>query len=286
MVPNYKLDNGVEIPKVGFGTWQIPDGADVENAVFAALECGYNHIDTAYAYYNEKGVGAAVKRSGIPREELFITTKLWNTEQGYAETLENFELSLENLGTDYLDLYLIHWPQTFKFFDEYPQRMWDTWRAFEELYQAGRVRAIGLSNFLQHHIEKLMEKAAIPPMVDQLEIHPGYNQDGIVDYCREKGIVVESWSPLANGKLLAQNAVLAGLAEKYGKSVAQVALRWNLQRGLLPLPRSVTPARIAENFDIFGFELEQEDMQRISGMPESYFSGYHPDHVEFLEGFG
>jgi len=285
MVANYKLNNGVEIPMIGFGTWQVPDGEDVENAVSAALECGYNHVDTAYAYYNEKGVGAAVKKSGIPREDLFITTKLWNTEQGYESTLENFELSLQNLQTDYVDLYLIHWPQTFVYFDEYPQRMWDTWRAFEELYEAKKVRAIGLSNFLQHHIEKLMENATIYPMVDQLEIHPGYNQADIVAYCQQQGIVVESWSPLANGKLMEKSDLFAGLVEKYGKSVAQIALRWNIQRGLLPLPRSVKPERIAENFDVFGFELESEDMQLIFDLPES-FSGYHPDHVDFLNGFG
>jgi len=285
MIPNYKLKNGLEIPKIGFGTWQVPDGPAVEDAVSAALECGYNHIDTAYAYYNEKGVGAAVKKSGIPREDLFITTKLWNTEQGYETTLENFELSLENLQTDYVDLYLVHWPQTFAFFDEYPQRMWDTWKAFEELYAAKKVRAIGLSNFLQHHIEKLMEKATIEPMVDQLEIHPCYNQADIVAYCQANGIVVESWSPLANGKLMTECDLLVELGEKYGRTPAQIALRWNLQRGLLPLPRSVKPERIAENLDILGFELDEEDMQKICDLPES-FSGYHPDHVDFLEGFG
>ena len=285
MIPNYKLKNGLEIPKIGFGTWQVPDGPAVEDAVSAALECGYNHIDTAYAYYNEKGVGAAVKKSGIPREDLFITTKLWNTEQGYETTLENFELSLENLQTDYVDLYLVHWPQTFAFFDEYPQRMWDTWKAFEELYAAKKVRAIGLSNFLQHHIEKLMEKARIEPMVDQLEIHPGYNQADIVSYCQKNDIVVESWSPLANGKLMTECDLLVELGEKYGKSPAQIALGWNLQRGLLPLPRSTKPARIAANLDILGIELDEEDMQKIYNLPES-FSGYHPDHVDFFKGFG
>ncbi len=286
MVPNYKLNNGVEIPQVGYGTWQIPDGADTENAVLAALKCGYTHIDTAYAYYNEKGVASAVQKSGIPREKLFLTTKLWNTEQGYEETLENFELSLQNLQTDYIDLYLMHWPQTFIFRDEYPQRMWDTWKAFEELYRAKKIRAIGLSNFLEHHIDTLMEKGTIYPMVDQLEIHPGYNQSDIVGYCNEHDIFVESWSPLANGKMLGKGGLLDELAQKYGKSAAQVALRWNVQRGLLPLPRSVKPERIAENIDIFDFVLTEEDMQRITNMPESDFSGYHPDHIDFLDGLG
>ena len=286
MVPNIKLNNGVEIPQAGFGTWQIPDGEATENAVFSALSCGYRHIDTAYAYYNEKGVRAGVEKSGIPREELFITTKLWNTEQGYRETLENFELSLENLGTSYVDLYLVHWPQTFIFFNEYPQRMWDTWKAFEELYEAKKIRAIGLSNFLPHHIETLMEKGTVYPMVDQLEIHPGYNQSEAVSYCQEHGIVVECWSPLANGKALRESGLLNDLAQKYGKSAAQIALRWSIERGLVPLPRSQKPERIAENFGIFDFSLDEEDMRRITDMPESDFSGYHPDHLDFLDGLG
>ena len=285
MTTSYKIKNGVEIPVIGFGTWQVPDGPVVEDAVLTAIKCGYTHIDTAFSYDNEKGVGAAVKKSGVPREDLFITTKLWNTEQGYESTLENFEVSLKNLQTDYVDLYLVHWPKTYIFSGEYPQRVWDTWRAFEELYAAKRVRAIGLSNFLRHHMDVLMEKAQVAPMVDQLEIHPGYNQDDIVSYCKANDIVVESWSPLANGKLLTECDLLLELGEKYGKSAAQIALRWNLQRGLLPLPRSVTPERIAENIDIFGFELEPEDMRRISGLPES-FSGFHPDNMEFFKGFG
>jgi len=286
MGQNYRLNNGVEIPQIGFGTWQVPDGPVVENAVLAALECGYTHIDTATVYANEKGVGNAVRESGIPRADLFITSKLWNTEQGYESTLKSFEVSLESLGMDYLDLYLIHWPHTLIFKDDYPERMWDTWRAFEELYEAKRIRAIGLSNFLEHHIEKLMEKAKIAPMVNQIEIHPGYNQADAVGYCRANDIVVESWSPLANGKLVAGCALLVELGEKYGKTPAQVALRWHLQQGLLPLPRSVTPSRIAENFDIFGFELEPEDMQRITDMPETGFSGFHPSNLEAFKGFG
>jgi len=279
------MKNGVEIPAIGFGTWQIPDGPEVENACLAALECGYTHIDTAYSYENEKGVGAAAARSGITREELFITTKVWNTEQGYESTLKSCDIQLEYLGLDYVDLYLLHWPRTYIFKDEYPQRMLDTWRAMEELYEAKKVRAIGLSNFLVHHIDTLMEKARIAPMLNQLEIHPGYNQSGVVDYCRKNDIVVESWSPLASGRLIAESGLLNELGEKYGKSAAQIALRWNFQQGLLPLPKSVTPKRIKENFEIFDFELEEQDMQRIYDMPES-FSGLHPDNMEFFKAFG
>jgi len=286
MVPNYTFTNGVVTPVIGFGTWQVPDGPVVENAVLSAIECGYTNIDTASFYDNEKGVGTAVRKSGVPREDLFIATKVWNTEQGYESTLESAGRSLERLGMDYVDLFLLHWPRTYVFKDEYPQRMWDTWQAIEELYEAKKFRAVGVCNCLEHHIEKLMERAAVAPMVNQIEIHPGYNQADTVDYCQKNGIVVQSWSPLASGRLMTDCALLAGLAEKYGKSAAQVALRWNLQRGLLPLPRSVRPERIAENFDIFGFELDEEDMRSISSMPESGFSGFHPDQVDAFKGLG
>ena len=285
MIPNYKMKNGVEIPVIGFGTFQIPDGPEVENACLAAFEYGYTHIDTASSYQNEKSVGTAVAKSGIPREDLFITTKLWNTEQGYESTLKSCDIQLDSLGMDYVDLYLIHWPLTCIYEDEYPQRMLDTWRAFEELYEAKKVRAIGLSNFLLHHIDTLMETARIAPMLNQLEIHPGYNQSDIVDYCKKNDIVVESWGPLARGKLMLEEGLLKDLSEKYGKSPAQIALRWNYQQGLLPLPRSVTPKRIKENIEIFDFELEEEDMQKIYEMPESY-SGLHPDNMEFFKAFG
>ena len=285
MTQNYRMKNGVEIPKIGFGTWQVPDGPVVENAVLTALECGYRHVDTATVYDNEKVVGKAVAKSGIPREELFIVTKLWNNDQGYESTLKAFEASLENLKMDYVDLYLIHWPKTYIFADEYPQRVWDTWRALEELYEAKKTRAIGVSNFQRCHMETLMEKANIAPMLDQVEIHPGWNQDDIVEYCRDNEIVIESWSPLANGKLMTECALLVELGEKYGRTPAQIALRWHLQRGLLPLPRSVTPARIAENFDVFCFDLEEADMQRITDLPES-FSGFLPDKTDDFKGIG
>ena len=283
---NYELSNGVTIPSLGFGTWQVPDGDTVRNAVLCALESGYTHIDTAAAYGNEKGVGEAVRQSGVPREELFITTKLWNAQQGYQSTLEAFEMSLERLGMEYLDLYLIHWPRTYTYRDEYPQRAWDTWAAFEELYRAGKIRSIGVSNFLKPQMETLMEQATILPMVDQIEIHPGFPQQADVAHLQEKGILVESWSPLASGAIFggAGNA-LSSLAEKYGKTVAQIALRWHLQRGCLPIPKSVTPERIRQNLDVFDFELDEEDMQQIMNMPEGGFSGFRPGEVDFLKDF-
>jgi diketogulonate reductase-like aldo/keto reductase len=285
IIGSYELYNGVKIPVIGFGTWQIPEGEEVISSVSEAIKCGYTHIDTASAYYNETGVGEAIRKCGIPREELFITTKLWNTEQGYESTLDSFEQSMGRLGLDYLDLFLIHWPVTYIFENEYPKRMKDTWRAFEELYRAKKVRAIGVSNFLIHHIETLMEDATILPMVNQLEIHPGYNQKEIVKYCFGRGIVVESWSPLACGRIF-EDSDMKKIVEKYEKSVAQVVLRWHLQNNLLPLPKSTKAERIAENINIFDFELEEKDVAFINDLPERYFSGYHPDNVSFLKEIG
>ena len=281
-----ELRNGVQIPVLGFGTWQVADGQPVYDAVTTALECGYTHIDTASAYYNEAGIGKAIDDSGLSRDGLFITTKLWNTEQGYESTLESFARSMERLRLDYLDLFLVHWPVTYIFQDQYPQKMLDTWKAFEELYRGKKIRAIGVSNFLGHHIDKLMEHSEILPMVNQLEIHPGYNQRGIVAYCRERGIIVEPWSPLASGRMFNYDSPIPGMTRKYGKTAAQIALRWHLQNGWVPLPKSTTPSRIAENFDVFDFELDDADMKAIDDMPESGFSGYHPDDVGFLENLG
>ncbi|MEA4854258.1 MAG: aldo/keto reductase [Christensenella sp.] len=280
----YELSNGVTIPSIGFGTWQVPDGDVATNAVLCALECGYTHIDTAAAYGNETGVGEAIRRSGIAREDLFLTTKLWNVQQGYQSTLDSFGESLRRLGTDYVDLYLIHWPKTYTYRDEYPQRMQETWRAFEELYRAGKIRAIGVSNFLRPHIETLMERAEILPMVDQIEMHPGYPQQETLDYLKANGILAEAWSPLACGRIFKEDGLLGNLAGKYGKTVAQVALRWHLQRGDLPIPKSVTPERIRQNLAVFDFELSQEDMDRITNMPESGFSGFTPGEVDFFIG--
>lgn len=285
-IDSYKMYNGVEIPVIGFGTWQIPDGDETIQSVLEAMRCGYTHIDTASAYYNETGVGIAIHNCGLPREQMFITTKLWNTEQGYDETLESFDQSMKKLGLDYLDLYLVHWPETYIYANEYPQRMWDTWRVFEELYKEGKIRAIGVSNFLEHHIKKLMEKGTVLPMVNQLEIHPGYNQEEIVTYCHQNGIVVESWSPLACGRLFNGDSSLKDFAHKYGKSIAQIALRWHLQNGLLPLPKSTNASRIAENINIFDFRLEETEVAYINNLPQSNFSGYHPDDTRFLKGFG
>ncbi len=277
---NYILSNGVGIPCVGFGTWQTPEGETTVNSVLKALEVGYRHVDTAAAYRNEKGVGEGVKQSGIPREELFITSKLWNSERGYDTTLRAFENTMKLLNLDYLDLYLIHWPAAKGSPDEWQKLNLDTWRAFEYLYETKRVRAIGVSNFLTHHLAPLMKAANVKPMVNQIEFHPGFMQKETADYCKAENILVEAWSPLGTGRLLS-NPELAAIANKYDKSVAQLCIRWCLQNGTLPLPKSVTPARIEENAKIFDFEIKPEDMRTIDSMPYIGGSGLNPDTVPF-----
>lgn len=277
---NFKLNNEVLIPSIGFGTWQISEGKAVVNAVKCALTTGYKHIDTAAVYGNEKGVGQAIKESGTDRKELFITSKVWNTERGYEPTLKAFDQTLSDLQLDYLDLYLIHWPATKNQFNNWEQINYDTWRALEELYRLGRVRAIGLSNFLPQHIEPLLEQATVLPMVNQIEYQPGYMQTECVEFCNKHNILVEAWSPLGSGKLL-KNETLQAIAKKYNKSVAQLCIKWVLQNGILPLPKSATPKRIKENLEVTDFTIELKDMDTINQMIPSGISGLHPDRVDF-----
>lgn len=276
----FELENSVHIPSVGFGTWQTPDGTTAVEAVRCAIEAGYRHIDTAAVYGNEQSVGAGIARSGIDRRELFVTSKVWNTERGYDTTLRAFERTLADLGSDYLDLYLIHWPATVHRFDDWRRINADTWRAMERLYHEGRVRAIGVSNFLPHHLEALMNVAEEQPSVDQIEFHPGFMQTECVNFCKACGIVVEAWSPLGTGRML-DNAALKTIAARYGKSVAQVCIRWALQHEVLPLPKSVTPSRIRENLDVFDFELSAADMLTIDRMEYFGGSGLNPYKIDF-----
>lgn len=273
------LANGVGIPCLGFGTWKTP-AEQATASVKHALEAGYRHIDTATAYNNEAAVGAAIALSGVPREEIFLTSKLWNPHQGYQSTLAAFERSLEWLQTDYLDLYLIHWPHDRKYFDNWEEMNRETWRAFEKLYKDGRVKAIGVSNFRPRHLDNLLTHCEIAPMVDQVEVHPGMPQDEILSYCKAHNMAVEGWSPLATGKIFSVPA-MQEMSRKYGKTVAQLCLRWCVQRGVIPLPKSVTPSRIAENTQIFDFELAQEDIDRISGLTECGWSGLDPDNLVY-----
>lgn len=241
------LNNGVKIPTPGFGTFLTPDGATCVEAVKAAIAAGYIHIDTAAVYKNEKSVGEGIKESGIKRENLFVTSKVWNTERGYDKTLKAFDKTLSDLGLDYLDLYLIHWPANeLQFGKDANQLNVDTWKAMERLHEEGLIRSIGLSNFMQHHAEPVMAKANICPMVDQIEYHPGFTQKECVEFCKKNNILVEAWSPLGRGNVL-DNPLLKSIAANHGKSVAQVVIRWVMQTGVLPLAKSVTPSRIKEN---------------------------------------
>jgi len=249
-------------------------------SVLSAIEAGYRHIDTAQGYGNEESVGLAVKKSGIDRKELFITSKLTNSEHGYERTLAAFEETMKKLDMDYLDLYLIHWPNPIAFRDHWQEANAGTWKAFEELYKAGRIRAIGISNFRPHHIEELMKTATVAPMVNQIRLCPGETQDEVVDYCRSHNIQLEAYSPLGVGKIF-EVPEMKALAEKYGKSIAQICIRWSLQRGYLPLPKSVTPSRIKENTQVFDFELEAADVQLIADLKGCVGYSSDPDTTTF-----
>jgi len=267
-----KLNNGVEMPWFGLGVFQSADGTEVINAIKTALDKGYRSIDTAAVYRNERGVGTAIRESGIPREEIFLTSKVWNSDQGYKSTLAAFEASMEKLQTDYLDLYLIHWPKG-------PLSQ-ETWKAMEELYEAGRIRAIGVSNFLVHHLEDLLQHCKVVPAVNQVEFHPRLVQPELLKYCLDKGIRPEAWSPIMRGQVM-EIPLLQMLGEKYGKSPVQITLRWDLQKGVITIPKSVTAERIQSNADIFDFELTWEEIARIDALDLNQRTGPHPDHISF-----
>lgn len=276
LTDTFTLSNGVKVPCIGFGTWQTPDGETAVNCVKTAIEAGYRHIDTAFAYGNEDGVGRGIKESGVAREDIFLTTKHWITERGYKKTVKAAEQSLKDLGVDYIDLYLIHWPCVEKISSDWKAVNESTWRGFEKLYQDGKIRAIGVSNFLPMHLDALNEVAEIKPMVNQIEFHPGYIQTECVDYCKNNGIFVEAWSPLGSGAVL-KNEFLAQIAAGYNKSVAQLCIRYALQKGVLPLPKSVTPERIVANTQVFDFEISADDMAKIDAMEQIGYSGFYPE---------
>lgn len=274
-VPNITLNNGIEIPQVGLGVWQAEEGAEVENAVHSAIESGYRLIDTAAIYGNEVGVGKAVKTSGIRREDIFITTKLWNANHAYDDALNAFEESLEKLDCGYIDLYLIHWP--LPMFGQYTE----AWKALEKLYNDKLVRAIGVSNFKNHHMDELLKMAETVPAVNQIELHPMLQDKETRDYCAERGIAVESYSPIMRGGEALGHPIITEIAGKHGKTPAQVILRWHVQNGLIVIPKSVTPERIRENLALFDFELSADDMAMIESMDEGRRIGSDPDTADF-----
>ncbi len=277
-----KLNNGVEIPCVGYGTFRT-DPAVTAQAVQDAIAAGYRHIDTAKVYENEVGVGQGIKAAGVPREELFVTSKLWNTDRGYEATKAAFQASLDRLGLDYLDLYLIHWPANEKQFGADAAKInAETWRAMEELYEAGKIRAIGLSNFMPHHVAELLKTAKIKPMVDQIEVHPGWTHAEEIKKLQAMDIVVEAWGPLGGqGATVLVDPTMQKIAAAHGKSTAQVSLRWILQQGVVPLPKSVHVDRLKQNMELFDFELSNEEMQTIAALPNLGGQCKDPDEVDF-----
>ncbi|KKB33167.1 aldo/keto reductase [Bacillus thermotolerans] len=266
------LNNGLQMPQLGFGVWQVENDQATE-AVKKALEAGYRSIDTAMIYQNEQGVGKAIRESNVPREELFITTKVWNSDHGYENTLQAYERSLEELGLDYVDLYLIHWP-TPKY-DEYI----DTYKALEKLYQDGRVKAIGVCNFHIDHLERLLKECDVKPVLNQVECHPHLAQNDMKAFCAEHDIFVEAWSPLEQGGDVLKDEAVQRIAEAHGKTPAQVVLRWHLQNNTIVIPKSVTPSRIEENFNVFDFELSAGDMEDINQLNKDQRKGPDPSEM-------
>jgi diketogulonate reductase-like aldo/keto reductase len=271
-VPNVVLNNGIEIPQLGFGVWRVPS-EETQEVVELALEAGYRHIDTAKLYGNEDGVGAAIKASGLDRDQVFVTSKVWNDDQGYDQTLRAFDTTMSELGFDVLDLYLIHWPVPSK------GLAGDTWRAMEKLYHDGRIRAIGVSNFHGHHLEALMRTAEVRPAVNQVELHPYHQQRDVRDAIDRLEIATEAWSPLAKGRELLDDPVVRQIAERHDRTPAQVVLRWHLQHGTIVIPKSVTPSRIKENIDVFGFELDPVEISAVNGLDRDERIGAHPDEM-------
>ena len=266
------LHNGVEMPVFGLGVYKIEEGGQIEETIKTALNIGYRLIDTASMYQNEEGLGKAIRESGIPREELFVTTKVWNSDQGYDSTLKACESSLEKLGLEYIDLYLVHWPVKGKYIE--------TWHAMERLYQEGKVKAIGVSNFQIHHLEDLLEHCNDKPMVNQVELHPLLSQKELRDYCLKHHIKVEAWSPLSRGRFL-DEPTLKDIASHHGKTTAQVILRWHLQNDIIAIPKSVTQTRLKENADILDFELSQQEIDKINSLNRNERFGADPDNFDF-----
>ena len=269
------LSNGIKMPSIGFGTYKSGNDEETSQIIKNALSIGYRMIDTASFYGNEVGIGNGIKSSKVNREDTFLVTKLWNDDHGYEKTIEAFNKSLENLQVDYIDLYLIHWPNKLNI---------DTWKAFEELYEDGKVKAIGVCNFKQNHLEELIKNSKIKPMVNQVEMHPSNQKKELLDYCEKNEIQLIAWSPIMRGKIF-DNELMISLSEKYNKSIAQIVLRWHMQRGIIPIPKSSNESRIKENLNIFDFEICKEDMEKINLLDEGYDASVTgvPENTTYLE---
>lgn len=271
----YTLNNGMKIPCMGFGTYKAAAGNDAQ-ILKMAIEAGYRYFDTASFYQMEDFLGQAVKESQIPREDFFIVSKLWKSEMGYENTKKALEETLKRLQMEYLDLYLIHWPRPSEEYVNWKELDIETWRAMEELQMEGKIRGLGVSNFLPHHLENILQNCRVKPVVDQLELHPGYMQPSAVQYCKEHDIWMQAWSPIGRGRVF-ENQLITELTGKYGVSPAQICLRFLIQNDIIPIPKSSSIERMKENMDVFGFEIEQEDMYRIASMPQCGWSGEYPD---------
>ncbi|MDF7671676.1 aldo/keto reductase [Lactobacillus sp. ESL0701] len=280
LTDTYELNNGVKIPAVGFGTWQTPDGEVAQNSVMTAINSGYRLIDTAAAYGNEESVGKGISKSGISRYDVFVATKLWNTDHGYQRTAAAIDTSLEKLGLDYLDLYLIHWPNPVAVRDHWAELNAESWRAMEDALKAGKIRAIGVSNFRKHHLDELLKTADFRPAVNQIYLNPSDMQEDVIAYNNELGILNEAYSPLGTGGLLT-NGLVSEIANHYGKSPAQLLLRWSIQHNFLPLPKSVHPKYIAANTQIFDFAISDQDMSQLDGLHGAAQVAKDPDKTDF-----
>src|SRR3989338_6563972 len=273
------LNNGLKMPIIGFGTYKITEGEDIEHAVKSALDVGYRLIDTAKIYRNEEGVGRAIKESGIKREEIFITTKLWNPDQGYESALRAIDESLAKLGLSYVDLYLVHWPTASPDNKTSINKREETWKAMEEIYKSDKAKAIGVSNYTITHLEEMEKYAHIPPVVDQVEFHPFLYQKDLLEYCKENSIVLQAHSPLASGNI-SRSELITSIAKKYHKNNAQILLRWSLQHGVIPIPKSIHKERIEENINVFDFELSEKDMVRLDGLNENFRFRSSPENIK------
>lgn len=271
---SFELQNGIKFPKIGFGTYKTTRNNDSE-IIKLALKAGYKYFDTASFYDNEKFIAEAITQSGIPREKIFLASKLWKSDMGYDNAKKAFEKTLRNLNTDYLDLYLIHWPRP-DLNSEWKSIDIETWRAFEEIYKSGKAKSIGLSNFLPHHLENIIQNCEIKPMINQLEIHPGYNQEAAVNYCKNHNILVQAWSPMGRARVLNDELIIE-LAEKYNATPAQICIKFCVQKNIMPLPKSSSLERMLENLESLKINLSQEDFMKIDTMPPIGWSGEHPD---------